>query len=130
MEQLQNENSAAGGASDLTAGLDAGGKNTHIMRVMSSSEDMTWATPQEWFDYLNLEFGFTLDPCCWPETAKCKRYYTPDTDGLAQSWQDERVFMSMEWYSDEDVADCCGPVPRLVELREPQNVNSGTDDVA
>lgn len=61
---------------------------------MSSSEDMTWATPQEWFDYLNLEFGFTLDPCCWPETAKCKRYYTPETDGLAQSWQDERVFMN------------------------------------
>lgn len=94
MEQLQTENSADGGLSDLTAGLDAGGKNAHIMRVMTSSDDMTWATPQEWFDYLNLEFGFTLDPCCWPETAKCKRYYTPDTDGLAQSWQDERVFMN------------------------------------
>jgi site-specific DNA-methyltransferase (adenine-specific) len=43
---------------------------------------------------LNLEFGFTLDPCCVPETAKCKRYYTPETDGLAQSWADERVFMN------------------------------------
>ena len=93
VEQLQTENSAAGGLSDLTAVLDDGGK-CHTMQVMSSSEDMTWATPQEWFDYLNLEFGFTLDPCCWPETAKCKRYYTPDTDGLAQSWQDERVFMN------------------------------------
>ena len=47
MEQLQTENSAAGGLSDLTAGLDAGGKNAHIMRVMTSSDDMTWATPQE-----------------------------------------------------------------------------------
>ena len=83
-----------GGASLLTDVLDAEAKNAHIRRVMSSSEDMTWATPQEWFDYLNLEFGFTLDPCCWPETAKCKRYYTPETDGLAQSWQDERVFMN------------------------------------
>ena len=71
-----------------------------FMRVVTSSDDMTWATPQEWFDYLNLEFGFTLDPCCWPETAKCKRYYTPETDGLAQSWQDERVFMNPPYGKD------------------------------
>ena len=43
-----------GGASLLTDVLDAEAKNAHIRRVMSSSEDMTWATPQEWFDYLNL----------------------------------------------------------------------------
>lgn len=64
MEQLQTENSAAGGLSDLTDVLDVAAKNAHIMRVMGSSEDMTWATPKEWFEYLNLEFGFTLDPCC------------------------------------------------------------------
>lgn len=69
-------------------------KNQHIMSVMSSSEDMTWATPQEWFNYLNLEFKFTLDPCCQIETAKCARYFTPKEDGLAQSWADERVFMN------------------------------------
>ena len=27
----------------------------------------------------------------------------------------------MEWFADEDDADCCGPVPRLVDLREPPN---------
>jgi hypothetical protein len=27
----------------------------------------------------------------------------------------------MQWYADEDDADLCGPVPRLVELREPPN---------
>jgi site-specific DNA-methyltransferase (adenine-specific) len=61
---------------------------------MSSSKDMTWATPAEWFTYLNLEFGFTLDSCCTHETAKCKKHYTPDENGLAQSWADERVFMN------------------------------------
>lgn len=66
----------------------------HSRRVMSSSVDMTWATPQVWFDYLDLEFKFTLDPCCHHETAKCKKHYTPEEDGLAQSWQDERVFMN------------------------------------
>lgn len=67
---------------------------THSMDVMTSSEDMTWATPQMWFDYLNLEFKFTLDPCCMEATAKCKKFYTPEHDGLSQSWADERVFMN------------------------------------
>jgi len=62
--------------------------------VLTSSKDMTWATPQGWFDYLNLEFKFTLDPCCEHETAKCKKHYTPEEDGLSQSWADERVFMN------------------------------------
>lgn len=64
------------------------------LRVMTKSTDMTWATPQDWFDYLNLEFKFTLDPCCVEETAKCKKFYTPDDDGLSKSWADERVFMN------------------------------------
>ena len=34
----------------------------HTMAVMTSSVDMKWATPQAWFDYLDLEFDFTLDP--------------------------------------------------------------------
>lgn len=64
------------------------------MAVMTSSEDMTWATPQEWFDYLDLEFGFTLDPCCVIETAKCAKFYTPKEDGLSKPWAEERVFMN------------------------------------
>lgn len=69
-------------------------RRAHVMRVMGSSEDMTWATPKAWFEYLDLEFKFTLDPCCHHETAKVAKHYTPDEDGLAQSWADERVFMN------------------------------------
>lgn len=69
-------------------------QSEHSRQVMSSSEDMTWATPQEWYDYLDLEFDFTLDPCCTHETAKHKHHFTPEEDGLMQSWQDERVFMN------------------------------------
>jgi site-specific DNA-methyltransferase (adenine-specific) len=61
---------------------------------MVSSKDMTWPTPESWFRDLDREFGFTLDPCCLPETAKCARYFTPVEDGLAQSWAGERVFMN------------------------------------
>jgi len=69
-------------------------REQQVMAVMSSSEDMTWATPQEWFDYLNLEFKFTLDPCCVAATAKCDMFYTPEIDGLKQSWAGQRVFMN------------------------------------
>jgi len=69
-------------------------RSAHAFKIMTSSKDMTWPTPQVWFDYLDLEFDFTLDPCCEHETAKCARYYTPVEDGLARSWQDERVFMN------------------------------------
>ncbi len=57
-----------------------------------SSKDMTWGTPQDFFDKLNEEFNFTLDPCATPETAKCKRFFTPEIDGLKQSWDNEVVF--------------------------------------
>lgn len=68
--------------------------SNHSREVQTSSKDTRWATPQQWFDYLNLEFKFTLDPCCVPATAKCLKFYTPDDDGLSKSWGEERVFMN------------------------------------
>ena len=38
------------------------------------------------FDKLNEEFHFILDPAATEKTAKCPLYYTPETDGLSQSW--------------------------------------------
>jgi len=68
--------------------------NAHNRIITGSSDDMTWPTPQPVFDALNAEFGFTLDPCCVPATAKCAKYYTPKEDGLKQDWSGERVFMN------------------------------------
>ena len=34
-----------------------------------------WETPNELFDPLNAEFGFTLDVCATVENAKCPRFY-------------------------------------------------------
>lgn len=53
--------------------------------LFTSNTDL-WATPQGFFDTLNREFNFTLDPCALPENAKCGRYFTPDIDGLKQDW--------------------------------------------
>jgi site-specific DNA-methyltransferase (adenine-specific) len=62
------------------------------LKTMLSSVDMTWGTPQKFFDELNKEFNFTLDPCATPETAKCKKYYTKEDDGLLKDWSNEVVF--------------------------------------
>lgn len=54
--------------------------------ALLSSKKMDWCTPQDFFDRLNEEFGFVLDAAATDKTAKCTLYYTPETDGLSQSW--------------------------------------------
>lgn len=61
-------------------------------KLMFSSKSDNWSTPQDFFDELNKEFNFTLDPCATPANAKCKKYFTKEDDGLKQSWKNERVF--------------------------------------
>lgn len=57
-----------------------------------SSACAEWGTPQWLFDKLNAAFKFTLDPCASEANHKCDRYYTEETNGLAQPWSG-RVFM-------------------------------------
>jgi len=57
------------------------------MAVHFSSETDEWPTPQDFFDRLNEEFGFTLDVCATPENAKCPRYFTKRENGLLQRWE-------------------------------------------
>ncbi len=53
--------------------------------IYSSKTDM-WETPQWLFDELNEEFGFTVDVCATKDNAKCKRFFSPEEDGLKQEW--------------------------------------------
>lgn len=68
-------------------------------KVLFSSNNMDWETPQDFFDKLDEEFKFTLDPCCTKETAKCRGYITKEGlfdkklntlmqsgDGLSLNW--------------------------------------------
>lgn len=57
-----------------------------------SSKTNEWATPQAFFDNLNKEFSFTLDPSSTKENAKCKKFYTEKDNGLVKSWDNEIVF--------------------------------------
>lgn len=63
-----------------------------ITRGLFTSNTDEWATPQSFFDELNKEFRFTLDPCSTDYNAKCELHYTIDNDGLTQNWGGHRVF--------------------------------------
>jgi len=51
------------------------------------SATVEWPTPQDLFDKLDAEFGFTTDVAATPDNAKCKHYYTQEQDGLKQTWR-------------------------------------------
>lgn len=63
-----------------------------INKALFTSNTSEWATPQVFFNELNNEFHFTLDPCATKENAKCERFFTKEDNGLTQSWNKERVF--------------------------------------
>lgn len=60
--------------------------------MFSSNTDL-WPTPQRFFDQLDTEFRFTLDPCATAENRKCKNFFTAEEDGLKQEWNG-KVFMN------------------------------------
>ena len=57
--------------------------NTELM--FSSKTDL-WETPQDLFDKYDAIYRFETDVCALPENAKCKRFFTPEMDGLKQEW--------------------------------------------
>ena len=59
---------------------------------MFSSKTDLWSTPNDFFDKLNDEFHFTLDPCSTHENAKCYKHFTEEENGLLQDWGNEVVF--------------------------------------
>ena len=61
--------------------------------MFSSKTDM-WSTPQKFYDELNKEFNFNLDPCSTNENTKCEKHFTIDDDGLKQDWQGCTVFVN------------------------------------
>lgn len=60
--------------------------------LMFSSKTDLWSTPQDFFDKLNEEFNFDLDPCSTHENTKCKKHYTKEENGLIQDWGGHKVF--------------------------------------
>ena len=65
----------------------------NIKPHFSSTRD-DWETPQDIFNELNSEFGFTLDVCASIDNAKCASFYTIADDGLVQDWSGDVCWMN------------------------------------
>ncbi len=58
-----------------------------INPALYSSKSTDWETPQDFYDKLDKEFHFDLDPCCTIENKKCKGGFPiEEWDGLKMDW--------------------------------------------
>ncbi len=87
-----------------------------INKGLFTSSSSEWSTPQFFFDALDREFGFTLDPSATAENAKCALFYTQEQDGLKQKWEGV-VFMNPpygrgigRWIEKAYITGCSGSV--------------------
>lgn len=71
-----------------------------ITTGLMSSNSVEWATPWDLFNHLDSEFHFTLDVCASEGLQKCDRYFTPEIDGLSQSWDNEVCWMNPPYGSE------------------------------
>lgn len=63
-----------------------------VTKGLFTSNTDEWYTPIDFFNELDAEFHFNLDPCATDENHKCDRYFTKEIDGLSQKWGGSRVF--------------------------------------
>jgi phage N-6-adenine-methyltransferase len=68
--------------------------SNHLNPGVFTSATDEWSTPQDLFDALDAEFGFTLDPCSTDGNAKCDHHFTLQDFGHWQDWSGETVFMN------------------------------------
>jgi phage N-6-adenine-methyltransferase len=96
-----------------------------ISKALLSSNSDEWSTPQDFYELLDREFNFTLDPCASNSNRKCEEYFTKDFDGLKQNWSGS-VFVNppysdiKEWVKkayDESKKDYCERVVLLIPAR-------------
>ena len=61
--------------------------NNMVSRALFSSDRQVWQTPDELFRQLDAEFGFELDVCATADNAKCRHFFSPEQNGLKQTWR-------------------------------------------
>lgn len=63
------------------------------IRVEHRSGNDEWTTPRDVFERLDEQYGpFTVDAAATDENALCDRFWTRETNGLAQDWSGEVVW--------------------------------------
>lgn len=86
--------------------------------VMYSSKSDEWATPQAFFDEINKEFNFNLDPCSTDENHKCEKYFTKAENGLEKNWGGYRVFCNPPYSEISKWVDRLDEIQKKIEVYE------------
>jgi len=60
--------------------------------MLGPSAQTGWRTPRWLFERANHSFAFTVDAAASDGDAMLSRFWTKETDGLAQPWTGERVW--------------------------------------
>ena len=80
--------------------------NREVYSRTEKTKDI-WETPWYFFNLLDKEFDFTLDPCASRENTKCKKFYTKKDNGLIQDWGGETVFVNPPFSQIEEWVEKC-----------------------
>lgn len=57
-----------------------------ISKGLFTSNTDQWATPKAYFEEINKEFNFNLDPCADESNHKCELYFDKKANGLSKNW--------------------------------------------
>jgi len=98
--------------------------NTEAMFSKKSDE---YGTPIDFFNQLDAEFNFTLDPCATDDNHLCKKYFTKEIDGLSQSWENNTVFCNPPYSNVSGWAKKCADESYLNNITVVMLVPARTD---
>jgi len=65
---------------------------SRFQAMLGPSARSDWRTPPDLFARWHRQFAFTVDAAASSSDAMLPRFWTPETDGLAQPWAGERVW--------------------------------------
>ena len=57
-------------------------------KVLFSSQNTEWETPDDLFKSIDKLFHFTLDVCATKDNTKCDNFFTIDDDALTKDWKE------------------------------------------
>ena len=92
--------------------------NKNDLNAVFSHKSDNWITPQWLYDRLDLIYKFTLDPASDGLNNKCSKFYTPQDNGLDQSWKNETVYINPPY------SNCYGWVKKAYLEARDNNVTS------
>lgn len=57
-----------------------------VVQWFQASGKTDWETPQKFFEQVDAHFKFKTDVCATSQNAKCFKFFSPQEDGLQQTW--------------------------------------------